>query len=83
MVELLLSGRLVPLSLMPDWVEDVAAFLPFKWTFEFPILALAGNLTTRELFTGLGMQAIWVTTTAILFSFAWRAAIRRYTAVGG
>jgi len=83
MVELLLSGRLVPLSLMPGWVEDVAAFLPFKWTFEFPILALAGNLATRELFFGLGMQALWVTATAVLFSFAWRAAIRRYTAVGG
>jgi ABC-2 type transport system permease protein len=68
---------------MPGWVEDVAAFLPFKWTFEFPILALAGNLATRELFIGLGMQALWVTVTAVLFSFAWRAAIRRYTAVGG
>jgi ABC-2 type transport system permease protein len=65
------------------WVEDVAAFLPFKWTFEFPILALAGNLPASELFFGLGMQALWVTVTAVLFRFAWRAAIRRYTAVGG
>jgi ABC-2 type transport system permease protein len=81
--ELLLSGRLVPLSLMPAWIEDVAAFLPFKWTFQFPILALAGDLSSRDLFIGLGMQALWVVVSAILFSFAWRAAIRRYTAVGG
>jgi len=81
--ELLLSGRLVPLSLMPAWIEDVAAFLPFKWTFQFPILALAGNLPSRDLFIGLGMQALWVVVSAVLFSFAWRAAIRRYTAVGG
>jgi ABC-2 type transport system permease protein len=81
--ELLLSGRLVPLSLMPAWIEDVAAFLPFKWTFQFPILALAGDLPTRDLFIGLGMQTLWVVVSAILFRFAWRAAIRRYTAVGG
>jgi ABC-2 type transport system permease protein len=68
---------------MPAWIEDVAAFLPFKWTFQFPILALAGNLPSRDLFIGLGMQALWVVVSAVLFSFAWRAAIRRYTAVGG
>jgi viologen exporter family transport system permease protein len=81
--ELLLSGRLVPLSLMPAWIEGVARFLPFQWTFQFPILALAGNLTPRELFIGLGMQVLWIAVSSILFSFAWRAAIRRYTAVGG
>lgn len=81
--ELLLSGRLVPLSLMPGWVEAVAAYLPFKWTFQFPILALAGDLSSRDLFVGLGMQALWVVVSSILFKFAWRAAIRRYTAVGG
>jgi viologen exporter family transport system permease protein len=81
--ELLLSGRLVPLSLMPAWVEGVARYLPFQWTFQFPILALAGDLAQRELFIGLAMQALWVAVTAVLFSFVWRAAIRRYTAVGG
>ncbi len=35
--ELLLSGRLVPLELMPDWAEKLAYFLPFMWTFYFPI----------------------------------------------
>jgi ABC-2 type transport system permease protein len=81
--ELLLSGRLVPLSLMPSWIDDVARFLPFKWTFQFPILALAGNLGPPELLFGLAMQALWVGVSAVLFSFVWRAAIRRYTAVGG
>jgi len=81
--ELLLSGRLVPLSLMPAWVENVAAFLPFKWTFQFPILALAGNLTSPDLVFGLAMQGLWVAVSAALFKLVWRAAIRRYAAVGG
>ena len=83
-VELLLSGRLVPLSLMPGWIETVAAFLPFKWTFQFPILALAGNLGTKDLLFGLGMQALWVVISSwLLMRVVWKAAIRRYSAVGG
>ena len=44
-LELLLSGRLVPLSLMPDWAQTLADLMPFKWTFGFPIEALIGQLS--------------------------------------
>ena len=59
-LELLLSGRLVPLPLMPDWVEDIANVLPFKWSFYFPIETLVGDLSNRELLEGLGMQLLWI-----------------------
>ena len=51
-LELLLSGRLVPLELMPDWAQDVAAFLPFQWSFYFPIQALVGDYSTRSCSAG-------------------------------
>ncbi len=51
-VELLLSGRLVPLPLMPDWVQEIARFLPFQWAFYFPIESLVGDLTNAELVRG-------------------------------
>lgn len=82
-VELLLSGRLVPMSLMPDWVRTLAGFLPFQWTFGFPIEALVGNLSTDELLRGLGMQLFWIVIGAILVRVVWRFAIRRYSAVSG
>jgi ABC-2 type transport system permease protein len=81
--ELLLSGRLVPLSLMPDWAQRLADFLPFKSTFGFPIEALVGNLTDAELLGGLVAQAFWITFGAIVLRIVWRFAIRRYSAVGG
>jgi ABC-2 type transport system permease protein len=82
MVELLLSGRLVPMTLMPDWVQTLAWFLPFQWTFFFPIETLVGDLSNRELLAGLGMQAFWTLVGIGIFSLAWRRAVRRYTAVG-
>jgi ABC-2 type transport system permease protein len=81
--ELILSGRLVPLSLMPDWVQNLAWFFPFRWAFGFPIEALVGNMTASELFTGLGMQLAWVLFGAITVSMVWKVAIRRFSAVGG
>ena len=81
--ELLLSGRLVPLPLMPDWVETVAAFLPFQWAFFFPIDSLVGDRSTTSLLGGLAVQMLWILIGLVLFKFAWRAAIKRFSAVGG
>jgi ABC-2 type transport system permease protein len=80
--ELLLSGRLVPMEVMPDWVQDVADFLPFQWSFYFPIESLVGDLSNAELLAGLGMQLLWTLIGIGIFSLVWRHAIRRYTAVG-
>jgi ABC-2 type transport system permease protein len=81
--ELLLSGRLVPLSLMPEWAQRLASVLPFEWTFGFPIEALVGRLPESELIGGLAMQALWIAIGAIGVRIVWRFAIRRYGAVGG
>ena len=80
--EMLLSGRLVPLKLMPGWVQTLADFLPFKWTFGFPIESLVSDLSTRSLLLGLGAQVMWTVIGYVLFTFAWRAAIKRFSAVG-
>lgn len=80
--ELLLSGRLVPLALLPDWAQNVADVLPFKWTFGFPIEALIGRLSDAELIGGLAMQVAWIVVGSVVLRLVWRSAIRRYSAVG-
>jgi ABC-type uncharacterized transport system, permease component len=81
--ELLLSGRLVPLPLMPDWVQEISRFLPFQWAFFFPIEALVGDLSNEELARGLGAQLLWILIGLAIFRVAWKHAIKRYSAVGG
>jgi ABC-2 type transport system permease protein len=82
MAELLLSGRLVPLQLMPAWVQGIANWLPFKWTFFFPIEVLVGHQSATSLLIGLGMQVFWTAVGAGLVWLLWRASVRHYTAVG-
>ena len=82
MGELLLSGRLVPLKLMPPWAQTLAGFLPFKWAFYYPIETLVGNLSTAELLGGLAMQALWIAVGSFLVWVCFRSSVRHYTAVG-
>ena len=81
-LELLLSGRLVPLTLMPVWVQRIAMFLPFQSMFYFPITALTGSLSTMELLSGLGIQVLWFLAALASINLVWRFAIRRFSSVG-
>jgi ABC-2 type transport system permease protein len=81
-LELLLSGRLVPLPLMPGWAEDVANVLPFQWTFYFPIQSLVGDFSTGELLGGLAAQALWIAILTVLAMLFFRLAVRRFSSVG-
>jgi viologen exporter family transport system permease protein len=81
--ELLLSGRLVPLALMPDWAQQLANLLPFKWTFSFPIEALIGQLPNEQLIGGLLMQLFWIVVWTVVVMVGWRFAVKRFTSVGG
>jgi ABC-2 type transport system permease protein len=80
--ELLLSGRLVPLDLMPEAVLRWVDLLPFRSTFGFPIEALVSDLSGPELVRGLLAQAFWIGFGWVLAMVVWRRAIRRYSAVG-
>jgi ABC-2 type transport system permease protein len=82
-LELLLSGRLVPMALLPDWARQIANFLPFQWCFGFPIEALVGQLTPQQLFVGLGMQLLWIILGLGAVQIVWRMGIKQFASVGG
>jgi ABC-2 type transport system permease protein len=81
-VELVFSGRLVPMTLMPLWVQQIANFLPFQWTFYFPINSLVGNLTLQQLLFGLGIQIFWIAVGIVAVLIVWHYGIRRFSSVG-
>jgi ABC-2 type transport system permease protein len=81
-IEMVLSGRLVPMTLLPGWAQAIANFLPFQWTFGFPINALIGHMSTGQLIHGLLTQAMWVGIGAIIVAGFWKLSIKHYSAVG-
>ncbi len=71
------------MSLMPEWVQRLAVYFPFQWTFGFPIEALTGGYTPTELLRGLGMQALWIGLGFVGVKVLWRFAVKQFSAVGG
>jgi ABC-2 type transport system permease protein len=82
-IELIFSGRLVPMPLMPPIVQQLAAYMPFQWTFYFPIEVLVAEMTVQRMLAGLGMQLLWIILGWLAVKIMWRFSIRQFSAVGG
>lgn len=80
--EMLLSGRLVPLELMPNWVQSLANVLPFKWTFQGPIEIVIGKTDAAGTAAVFGYQIAWTIVLGLLTAFVWKRAIKRYSGAG-
>ena len=70
------------MTFLPGWAQTLADFLPFKWTFSFPIEALVGRLSTTDLLGWLAIQAFLVIAGTIVLAVSWKGAVKRYSAVG-
>ncbi len=79
---LFLSGQIAPLSLFPEWLQALAALLPFRWMVAFPVEMLLGRLSPDEALVGFAAQGIWIGLGFGLMTLSWRVGIRRYSAVG-
>ncbi|HWQ13137.1 MAG TPA: ABC-2 family transporter protein [Roseiflexaceae bacterium] len=79
---LFLSGQIAPLALLPAPARVAAALLPFRWMVAFPVELLIGRLTPAEALQGLAAQLAWLCLSLVLLRLAWRAGLRRYSAVG-
>ncbi|MCE9580557.1 MAG: ABC-2 family transporter protein [Deltaproteobacteria bacterium] len=79
-----LSGYLIPLSMLPSWLPTVARWLPFRFMLSAPVEVITG----RELGAGGAAQLVALQWgyAALILALAlalWRAGVRRFEAVGG
>ncbi|MFL0748392.1 MAG: ABC-2 family transporter protein, partial [Prochlorococcus sp.] len=74
------SGWLVPLAAFPDAARTASFWTPFPYLIDFPARVLAG--LPVDLVAGFAAQLFWLTLLLPLVLMAWRAGVRRYTAMG-
>ncbi len=77
-----LSGNFAPLAVMPEPLQHLANFLPFRWLIAFPIELTLGRLTVQEALLGFGAQVFWLIVVLTTLFFVWRAGVKQYSAVG-
>lgn len=79
----LFSGYLLPLPLLPGWLAEIAAWLPFRFMLSAPVEIMTRALDGAELAAMMAAQLAWTVASLVLALAVWRAGLRRFEAVGG
>jgi ABC-2 type transport system permease protein len=76
------SGYLIPLPLMPGWIQDAAEWLPFRYMLAYPVELITGRHDLDRALVLLGWQWVYVGAMLAVALGLWRAGIRRFEAYG-
>ncbi|MBX7269049.1 ABC-2 family transporter protein [Micromonospora sp. Llam7] len=79
----LLSGALVPLAFLPEWIQVASMYLPFTGMAATPALLYSGSLHGTAAITPVVVQAVWAVGLWLLARGMWSAACRKLTVHGG
>jgi ABC-2 type transport system permease protein len=83
MINYFLSGHMLPLGLLPDSVNAVVQYLPFKYLAYVPAAIMLGRYSHPELAWELSIAALWIAALLVLNRLAFARGVRRYGAFGG
>lgn len=78
----LVSGRLIPIDLLPLVVARISQWLPFRYLVFFPVQIFLGKLSSEEILVGFLLQGFWVGALYLLSVVVWKAGQKELEAVG-
>lgn len=77
------SGALVPLVMMPGWLQSVAAAMPFAQAMSVPVSFLSGISTIADAPRLWLIQIAWLVALLVLSRLVFSIAVRKVTVQGG
>jgi ABC-2 type transport system permease protein len=77
------GGFIVPVPLMPAWLQTIVNVLPFRYTTDFPFRVYSGHIPPGEAMIGILIQLVWLTALVLIGKIAMRKALRRVVVQGG
>jgi ABC-2 type transport system permease protein len=78
-----LGGVLIPIALLPDWLQTIARLLPIQAIYSVPLGILLGKGDGATAWFGILLQLGWIAALWGLALVLWRAGLRQYESVGG
>lgn len=79
----ILSGTIIPLAMLPGWLQTIAEFAPMRGIISTPLLIYLGKVEGSEAWTLLAYSAGWLVVLAFFANWAWQAAFNRVEIQGG
>ncbi|MNI14619.1 hypothetical protein D3C73_678870 [compost metagenome] len=77
------AGMIIPIPLMPTWMQNIAYLLPFHLTLDFPFRLYSGNIPQSEALIGLCTQLGWLIVVVVAGKLLLRMGLRRIVVQGG
>jgi len=77
------SGFLVPISLWPEWLQQISAWLPFEGLVHLPFSIYLGKITDGAVFVALAKQVMWFLVFVGVGRFVLRLGFSRLVVQGG
>ncbi|WP_240322710.1 ABC transporter permease [Austwickia chelonae] len=79
----ILSGLIVPVAIMPEWLQSLSRVTPFPSLLQAPADLLSGRIAGAQVWSVLGTQLFWSVALALAVRLAFRAGTRRLVVAGG
>lgn len=78
-----LSGSMIPLWFMPEWMQGVLAFTPFSSIYFTPVQIYLGQLALPEILRGFVTQLVWIVLFLLIGRFLWNKGQKKLVVQGG
>lgn len=78
-----LTGALVPLPFLPDWLQRVLEISPFGSMQNLPLRIYCGNIAGSAMWQAMALQLFWVVVLAVVGRLWMSRAMKRIVAQGG
>jgi ABC-2 type transport system permease protein len=80
---IIFSGSLIPLPLLPDWLQPVLRYQPFAGLLDFPLRMYSGHMGGWSAVAALVRQAVWIVVLIVVGKIAMARVMARVEAQGG
>lgn len=78
-----LSGSMIPLWFMPEWMGGVLRFTPFSSIYFTPIQIYLGQLSYSEIAFKCGIQILWIALIYLIGNVLWKKGQQKLVVQGG
>lgn len=77
------AGMVIPIPLMPEWLQQFVNLLPFRLTADFPFRVYSGHIPQQEALFGIIYQLLWLAALIAVGKYTMNKALRRVVVQGG
>lgn len=82
-VAMVFAGNIIPLRLMPDWIQPFIRLQPFAGVMDLPSQLFCGSLSPGNVFWICGVQLFWTFAFILWGRMIMKRGLKRVTVAGG